>query len=103
MRIKIVSLLTLILIISSCAYQYPAALTGSKADGIITIAYEYTSQNPDSWETEWEIANDSAKQKCKAWGYSNAIKFDLTYRDCILYNWYGCLKWREFVDYQCVD
>ena len=96
-------LLILLLIVSWLAYQYPAVITGSKADGIITIAYEYTSQNPDNWETEWAIANESAKQKCKAWGYSNAVKFDHTYRQCIVASIYGCMKWREFIDYQCVD
>ena len=93
------------LLLSSCAViQYPEPLTGSKADGIITIAFEYPAViNPDNWTEEWAKADGKAQERCIYWGYSNVYKFDLTYRECIAKNLYGCTRWREFVDYQCVD
>ena len=93
------------LLLSSCAViQYPEPLTGSKADGIITIAFEYPDViNPDNWTEEWAKANGKAQERCRSWGYSNAVKFDLTYRECVAKNLYGCTRWREFVDYQCVN
>ena len=93
------------LLLSSCAViQYPEPLTGSKADGIITVGYEYpAAYNPNNWQEEWEKADESANLRCKDWGYHRAVKFDLTYRKCIERNLYGCVRWREFIDYQCIE
>ena len=93
------------LLLSSCVVnQNPKLITGSKADGIITVSFEYgLGIDPDNWTEEWAKADKEAQQRCIYWGYSNVYKFDLTYRECIASNLYGCTRWREFVDYQCVN
>ena len=101
---KIILTLSTLFLFSCAVIQYPEALTGSKADGIITVAYEYPElTDPNSWQEEWAEADESANQRCNAWGYSKAVRFDLTYRECIQRNLYGCVRWREFIDYQCIQ
>ena len=104
MNIYKIFLIISTLILSNCAFKYPEPLTGSKADGIITVAYEYpASANPDNWTEEWAKADRNAQERCIYWGYSNVYKFDLIYHECIERNLYGCVRWRELVDYQCID
>ena len=92
-------------LISCASVKYPAATSGSKADAIVTVTYEYpTSTDPNSWDDEWEGIDASANERCQNWGYSNAVKFDAGKRFCLVYNAYGyCSYWQENLDYQCVD
>ena len=85
MQFKTIILTFLALFFFSCAtIQYPEALTGSKADGIITVGYEYpAAYNPNNWEEEWKKADESANRRCNAWGYSKAVKFDNAFGPCL--------------------
>ena len=104
MNIYKIFLIISTLILSSCAFKYPEPLTGSKADGIIKVSFEYGLFNdPDDWTEEWDKAEREAQQRCIYWGYSNVYQFDLTYSECINRSIYGCVKWQYYVDYQCVN
>ena len=94
------------LILISCAQvNYPSATTGSKADAIVVITYEYSNGvNPDNWVEEWEGIDASASERCQNWGYSDAVKFDQGKRWCMVYSPYGgCVYWQENLHYQCID
>jgi len=53
--------------------KIPQATGGSRADGVVEMSYEWRAgERP---EVEWPQALESAKQRCLAWGYSDAAPF----------------------------
>ncbi len=95
--------LVALLLITGCATNItPQATGGSKADGTITVSYEYgVFEQP---VVDWTAANRTAKERCKAWHYRNATAFGGTQNQCLAYNGYGsCVRMRVNITYQCTD
>lgn len=95
-----------LLVAVGCATQVKktwSVVGGSKADGTVRLAYEYT---------EFEIPNTDEKQaltsalkRCKAWGYKNAEPFDAAMNSCISAPgaFQACSMTRVTMDYQCTN
>ena len=92
----------LFLLLFSCVVYEPQAYTGSKADGIMTVSYQYSGGLKPSPQ-DWMEADREATQKCANWGYSRAERFRRSTKVCALYNYFGCVQWKEYLNYQCID
>lgn len=91
------------LILSSCkAHKYLAISDGSKADGTLTLMYEYgVFEKPI---LHWEEAKKSAIEKCKSWGFNGAEFFDVGTSVCISYNSARqCVRYRVTYKCQCTN
>lgn len=92
-----------------CLFLFPAVqytnisvYDGSKADGTITLFYEYGAF--DKPVVHWEEAKQDAISKCKNWGYGGAEFFGSGVQKCIAVNGYGnCIRWRVYYKCQCTD
>lgn len=73
---------------------------GSKADGTVTLAYEYNAfENP---QIDWNLAKATAKARCVAWGYGNAEAFGgQKTRDTLRSADGTCYGQQVFITYQC--
>lgn len=74
-------------------------LSGSKADGTVVLGLEYGGFQRVEWQ--WDQGQQVAQQRCSAWGYSGAQRFNDGMQTCIQWNSYGCLRYRLTVEYQC--
>lgn len=74
---------------------------GSKGDGTVTLGIEYGGFSRVEWQ--WIEAQQTAAQRCRAWGYSDAQRFNNGTNTCLQWNQYGCLRHRVIVQYQCID
>ncbi len=76
---------------------------GSKADGVVKVAYEVL--DVEVAEVSEQQAIDTATQSCKAWGFTGAQPFGLESRTCNVY--YGkhgnssCKSWIVSKPFQC--
>jgi hypothetical protein len=89
------------LCISACATTIvPQATGGSRADGTVTMSYEFGwLQDP---EVQWGPAQNIARSRCGAWGYTDAQAFGGGQATCISYDGYGgCNRTRVDMVYQC--
>jgi len=94
-----ITIIVFVLLFAASAVQKDLQISdGSKADGTLTLVYEYGAfEKP---EVNWESAKLRAIEKCRSWGYSNAEFFDVGTRTCLSYDMYGsCNTWR--VTYKC--
>lgn len=90
-------------LISSCSTNITPVVTGgSKADGIVTLGYQYGYfEKP---HVDMAAASSKAQQRCIAWGYSRAEAFDGVETQCFQKNGFGtCLEGRVKIQYQCVN
>lgn len=95
-------LLVISIVAMGCATPVtPVPVGGSRADGTVTLAYEYGSfQRP---QVDWGSADWDAHQRCTAWGYSHAEMF-APMQQCLNADVYGnCNRWRVNVTYQCTN
>ena len=86
---------------SGCAVQVQGVpVGGSRADGTVTLAYEYMDliEIP---EVNWEEMQKQAQDRCARWGYLNAERFGGELRDCIEQGSSSCARWRVSIEYQC--
>lgn len=85
----------------SCATNKQLIPTGgSKADGTVTLSYEYGLFESPS--VDMAQGNEAATQRCAAWGYTGAEAFGGYTTHCQAYNAYGnCLRSLVTVTYQC--
>jgi hypothetical protein len=92
-----------ITLLSSCvAQKYLQISDGSKADGTLTLVYEYgIFEKP---VVHWDEAKQSALIKCQSWGYKGAEFFDVGTRQCINQDNQGnCNIWRVTFKCQCTE
>ncbi len=90
-----------ILLLAACATPKTlTAMGGSKSDGVVHLAYEYgLFEEP---VVDYIGGQATAKQRCKAWGYSNAEPFGGEQNDCKAVNGYGnCVHAVVTISYQC--
>lgn len=78
----------------------PTPTGGSRADGIVELSYEYGQfEKP---QVQWGDANRAARQRCEAWGYTDADRFGGVTRQCQAADAYGsCTRWLVTASYQC--
>ena len=102
--VKMKSLLTIVAmatIITGCStYKTLTATGGSRSDGVVELSYQYAYfQKPI---VEWGQALITATQRCKAWGYYGAERFDSYSTQCqkrdVLFN---CMSQHVTITYQC--
>ena len=76
---------------------------GSKADGVVKVAYEVL--DVEIAQASEVQALDSATQSCKAWGFTGAQPFGLETRACnVYYGQHGnssCKSWIVSKPFQC--
>lgn len=95
------SLLAVVVLLASCATNKSLVPTGgSKADGTVDLSYEFGAfEKP---VVDMVSAQRAAKQRCVAWGYSEAEAFGGEKRQCQAFDGYGtCTHWFVTVTYQC--
>jgi YecR-like lipoprotein len=102
MRIsKVITVLSAVTLISGCAVQKVMVPTGgSRADGTVELSYEYgLFEQPVIDMTQ---ASQSAAQRCRAWGYSDAEAFGGRKSQCQAHDVYGnCNHWIVTTQFQC--
>jgi len=89
-----------LLALSSCATPMtPMPTGGDRAGGTVDMSFEVGAfQKP---VIDWNQARETAKQRCAAWGYSDADAFGGQKTQCIASNAYGCLRETVTMTYQC--
>jgi hypothetical protein len=76
------------------------ATNGSRADGTVTLSYEYGLL--ESPQEDQEQGTTLASSTCAGWGYSGSQPFGET-RQCNAVNGYGsCVHWMVTRRYQCI-
>ena len=99
---KIRILVLSILLMTSCAtVKTPYPINGSKSDGTITLGYEVGAfEEP---VIDWQLANQTATERCQAWRYKRAEAFGGTRATCTYYDpQYGCMARAVTIAYQCI-
>lgn len=76
------------------------ATGGSRADGTVQLSFEHGSLEKPQLDLIQGLA--TAKQRCAAWGYSDAEQFGGNARQCQVPSQYGCMRWYVTVTYQCL-
>lgn len=89
------------LILTGCTTtKYFQPIGGSKSDATVTLAYEYGLFERPS--VDWNMADATATQRCKAWGFKKADRFG-TQKSCRALGGYGnCNLVRVTTNYQCI-
>jgi hypothetical protein len=89
-----------ILVTSGCAVQKQLIPTGgSRADGTVKLSYEYGLFEAPQLDAQQGLI--AAKQRCSAWGYTNADPFGGSTQSCINSTRNGCNRWLVSIEYQC--
>lgn len=93
-------LLILMLLLQGCAVQKQLVPTGgSRADGTVKLAFDYgLFEDPKLDQQQGLIA---ARQRCAAWGYSDAASFGGSTSQCTAPTRNGCNRWLVTIEYQC--
>jgi hypothetical protein len=89
--------------LASCATptaKIPQATGGSRADGTIQMSYQFGRfEQP---VVQWDLAQQTAQAKCRAWGYHSAEAFGGEQDHCQAVNGFGdCLSTLVTLAYQC--
>ena len=95
------SSLWVVLFLYSCSVPVSSApIGGSRADGTITVAYEYGALTVP--EVNRNEMDRQAKERCGRWGYEEAERFGGETRQCTRPDGSGCWRWLVSVQYQCI-
>ena len=88
------------LLLCSCSVPVTSApIGGSRADGTITVAYEYRALTvPTVNRNEMDR---QAKERCVRWGYQDAERFGGETRQCTRPDGSNCWRWLVSVQYPC--
>ena len=88
---------------ASCStVKVPQPMSGSKSDGVVSMAYEVGPMEKPV--IDWNQVTASATARCNAWGYKSAEAFGGEKRTCNAYNGYGnCVAALVTIDYQCTN
>ncbi len=101
MKKRGIFLLLPVLVVGACtSHKIMIPISGSKADGIVKMAYEYKPF--ESPVVNQDASRLQAAKRCQAWGYSEAEAFGTNSRQCVLNYGFGCEKYRVTTEYQCI-
>ena len=85
----------------SCARNKELVPTGgSRADGTVHLSFEHGNLEIPKLNMEQGLV--AARERCRAWGYTDAEPFGGQQRHCQLPNDYGCARWLVTLTYQCL-
>jgi hypothetical protein len=88
--------------LTACAVDKQLAATGgSRSDGIVELSYEIGDFQ--TAKIDWAKADLDAAQRCNAWNYQSAERFDGGRRTCQLIGDWGCDRWFVTINYQCTN
>lgn len=91
----------LAIVISGCAVQKTLVPTGgSRADGTIELSYEYGEMEVP--QIDIQQGAEAARQRCMAWGYSDAEAFGGQKSTCQQSGGFGCARTLVTIQYQCI-
>jgi len=93
--------LVLVLSVTGCTVQKTLVPTGgSRADGTVEMSYDFRMfETP---QVDYSQGASTARQRCAAWGYSDAAPFGGQKSACQQFNGYGnCVHTLVTVQYQC--
>lgn len=77
------------------------ATGGSRADGVIDVAYDYNRM--ETPVVDKKQAYSIAKSKCSLWGYGDAEPFGGQLQTCQARSGFGeCSAWQVVIKYQCL-
>ncbi len=100
MKTSIFVLMSSLLVLGGCAtHKTMVPISGSKSDGIVKMAYEYSLY--ESPVVNQEASRAQAAKRCQAWGYSDAEAFGTATKQCLVNSGLGCEKFRVITEYQC--
>jgi len=101
MLVKLAVVTGLALALIACAKKVALVPTGgSRADGTVTLSYEIGDMQRA--EMDPAQAQAAARERCTAWGYSDAQAFGGQTRQCQMAGQYGCYRWFVSMTYQCL-
>lgn len=98
---SLITMLVCAFVLTACAVQKTWVATGgSRADGVVSLAYEYGAF--EAPETSAAQGETEAAARCGVWGYSGAVPFGGDVVTCTMPDLFGgCNRWRVSRDYQC--
>lgn len=100
---KYITAIITIAALSGCATTVvPQPTGGSRADGTITMSYQYGAFEKPQYD---QVTTDQkASERCAAWGYTSAQAFGGTITNCAQPDgWGGCNSWQVDMQYQCIE
>lgn len=97
---KLVLVFVAAALVGACATNKTLeAIGGSRADGVVRLAFTYGAfERP---RVDGEQALNTARQRCRVWGYTDAEPFGGATQQCLASNQYGCVQTQVTVEYQC--
>lgn len=100
MKLQMIAAAAAVVALSGCAVQKTLVpIGGSRSDGIVRLAFTVAMfEKPIVNEQQ---GADAARQRCSAWGYSDAESFGGRTVQCINMTPQGCNEWQVTVEYQC--
>jgi len=88
------------LFIVGCATPLDYVATGgSRADGVVSLSYEYGAFQAPQLDEAQGIREATAR--CQVWGYTGAQAFGGNVQTCTMASLGSCDRWRVTRDYQC--
>lgn len=99
--LRLATIAVAVLVVSGCTTTRDWSATGgSRADGVVRLAYEQGEF--ETVQVSEVQAIDLASRRCNSWGYSGAEAFGGTTRDCTQMGGFGgCSRYRVTKEYQC--
>jgi hypothetical protein len=89
-----------IVFMQGCAVNKQLVPTGgSRADGTVKLSYEYGMFEVPQLDAQQGL--NAARQRCAAWGYTDAEPFGGTNTKCNRYSGRDCVRWFVTIEYQC--
>ena len=80
--------------------QVPFDIGGSKADGTVVMGVTVSEFD----QVDWDGANTTAHERCRAWGFSSARAFSGVRERCVAGGGFsGCARKEISRTYQCLD
>lgn len=87
-------------IFAGCAVNKDLQATGgSRADGVVELSYEVGSFEQAVIDEQQGL--QTARQRCAAWGYTNAEAFGGQKRQCQQFYQSSCVQQLVIIAYQC--
>ena len=101
-KATIIVLAVVLVGLTGCAVKKEyLAISGSKADGRVTLGYEHTSW--ESPEVDDAAAYDTALKRCQNWGYQDVEAFGVQKQQTGVDPFWGFEYWSVTKDFQCID
>lgn len=99
--LRLALLAVAVVLVSGCTTTRDWSATGgSRADGVVRLAYEQGEF--ETVEVSESQAVDLASRRCASWGYTGAEAFGGITRDCTQMGGLGgCARYRVTKEYQC--